>query len=126
MVSYLGELSLLDYKCVKFLPSMVASSVVFLARLMIRSKINPWVRVMSNLYVLILSLSMKETTELYLFQCSTLQHYTGYKAADLKDCILVLHDLYLGRRGGSLQVVREKYKQHKVFYQKCDFVILFC
>ncbi|KAL6216655.1 hypothetical protein ACLB2K_009876 [Fragaria x ananassa] len=90
LVSYLGELSLLDYKCVKFLPSMVASSVVFLARLMIRSKINPW--------------------------CSTLQHYTGYKAADLKDCVVVLHDLYLGRRGGLLQVVREKYKQHKFKY----------
>ncbi|XP_050364141.1 G2/mitotic-specific cyclin C13-1-like [Argentina anserina] len=86
LVSYLGELSLLDYKCVKFLPSLVASSVIFLARLM-RSNVNPW--------------------------CSTLQQCTGYKAADLKDCVLVLHDLYLGREGGSLQVVREKYKQHK-------------
>jgi cyclin A len=37
---------LLDYKCVKFLPSMVAASVIFLARLMIRSKMNPWVRVL--------------------------------------------------------------------------------
>lgn len=61
LVSYLAELSLLDYKCVKFLPSMVASSVVFLARLMIRSKMNPWVRVL-NLYMLILSLSMKAIT----------------------------------------------------------------
>ncbi|XP_062024125.1 putative cyclin-A3-1 [Rosa rugosa] len=90
LVSYLAELSLLDYKCVKFLPSMVASSVVFLARLMIRSKMNPW--------------------------CSTLQQYTGYIAADLKDCVLVLHDLYLGRRGGLLQVVREKYRQHEFKY----------
>lgn len=90
LVSYLAELSLLDYKCVKFLPSMVAASVIFLARLMIRSKMNPW--------------------------CSALQQYTGYKAADLRDCVLVLHDLYLGRRGGSLQVVRAKYKQHKFKY----------
>lgn len=57
---------------------------------------------------------------MYSFQCSALQQYTGYKAADLRDCVLVLHDLYLGRRGGSLQVVRAKYKQHKVFYKKCD------
>jgi hypothetical protein len=40
---YLAELSLLDYHCVKFLPSMVAASVVFLARFMLSPKTNPWV-----------------------------------------------------------------------------------
>ncbi|KAH8516409.1 hypothetical protein H0E87_004667 [Populus deltoides] len=84
---YLAELSLLDYNCVKFLPSLVAASVIFLTRFLMRPKTNPW--------------------------SSTLQQYTGYKAADLRECVLIIHDLYLSRRGGGLQAVREKYKQHK-------------
>jgi len=43
LCSYLAELSLLDYNCVKFLPSMVAASVVFLARFMLSPKTHPWV-----------------------------------------------------------------------------------
>ncbi|XP_011029106.1 PREDICTED: putative cyclin-A3-1 [Populus euphratica] len=84
---YLAELSLLDYNCVKYLPSLVAASVIFLTRFLMRPKTHPW--------------------------SSTLQQYTGYKATDLKDCVLIIHDLYLSRRGGGLQAVREKYKQHK-------------
>ncbi|TKY57865.1 putative cyclin-A3-1 [Spatholobus suberectus] len=84
---YLAELSLLDYNCVKFLPSLVAASVVFLARFMLSTKTHPW-----NL---------------------ALHQLTRYKPADLKECVLNIHDLYLSRRGGSLQAVREKYKQHK-------------
>ncbi|KAJ4851282.1 putative cyclin-A3-1 [Turnera subulata] len=87
---YLAELSLLDYNCIKFLPSMVAASVVFLARFMLDSKAHPW--------------------------NSALQLYTGYKPLDLKECVLILHDLYLSRRGGGLQAIREKYKQHKFKY----------
>lgn len=41
---YLAELSLLDYCCVKFLPSLVAASVVFLAKFIVRPKMHPWVR----------------------------------------------------------------------------------
>ncbi|XP_030538009.2 putative cyclin-A3-1 isoform X2 [Rhodamnia argentea] len=84
---YLAELSLLDYSCVKFLPSLVAASVTFLARFMVRPKTHPW------------SLA--------------LQQYSGYCPKDLKDCVQILHDLYLSRRGGSLPAVREKYRQHK-------------
>ncbi|KAK8581028.1 hypothetical protein V6N12_071274 [Hibiscus sabdariffa] len=84
---YLSELSLLDYGCVKFLPSIVASSVMFLARFIIQPKRHPW--------------------------SSAMQQYSGYKASDLKECVLIVHDLYLSRRGGALQAVREKYKQHK-------------
>jgi hypothetical protein len=51
----------------------------------------------------------------YIWQCSALANNSGYKPADLKECVLIIHDLYLSRRGGSLQAVREKYKQHKVF-----------
>ncbi|GFY95972.1 similar to CYCLIN A3;4 [Actinidia rufa] len=84
---YLAELSLLDYSCVKFLPSLVAASVIFLSRFTIRPKLHPW--------------------------SSTLQNFSGYKPADLKDCVLIVHALQLSKRGGSLAGVREKYKQHK-------------
>lgn len=40
---YLAELSLLDYGCVKFLPSMVAASVMFLAKLTLQPEEHPWV-----------------------------------------------------------------------------------
>ncbi|KAI3440379.1 Cyclin N-terminal domain-containing protein [Psidium guajava] len=84
---YLAELSLLDYACVKFLPSVVAASVTFLARYIVRPKSLPWT--------------------------SSLQRHSGYNVKDLKECVQIIHDLYLGRRGGSLQAVREKYRQHK-------------
>ncbi|GKA22611.1 G2/mitotic-specific cyclin C13-1-like protein [Tanacetum coccineum] len=41
---YLAELSLLEYICVKFLPSMVAASVTFLARFILKPKSHPLVR----------------------------------------------------------------------------------
>nr|QYW07159.1 cyclin A3-1 [Dimocarpus longan] len=84
---YLAELSLLDYSCVKFLPSLVAASVIYLSRFIMRPKVHPW--------------------------NSALQQYSGYKTSDIKECVLIIHDLYLSRRGGALQAVREKYKQHK-------------
>ncbi|KAI9201288.1 hypothetical protein LWI28_021148 [Acer negundo] len=74
---YLAELSLLDYSCVKFLPSLVAASVIYLARFITQPKVHPW-----NL---------------------TLQQYSGYKTSDIKECVLIIHDLYLSRRGGALQ-----------------------
>ncbi|KAM5565789.1 putative cyclin-A3-1 [Rosa sericea] len=89
LIYYLTDLSLVDYKLVKFLPSIIAASAVFLARVIItRSKMNPW--------------------------CPALQEYTGYKTVDLRECVLIIHDLYLGRRGGSLVAVRDKYKQTKL------------
>ncbi|XP_060189657.1 cyclin-A3-1-like [Lycium barbarum] len=38
---------------------------------------------------------------------------SGYRAADLKDCVLIIHDFQLNRRGSTLAAVRNKYKQHK-------------
>ncbi|KAJ8747974.1 hypothetical protein K2173_012947 [Erythroxylum novogranatense] len=87
---YLAELSLLDYNCLKFLPSLVAASVIFVARYILHPKKHPW-----NL---------------------VLQKYTRYKPSDLEECVRIVHDLYLSRRGGGLQAVREKYKQHKFKY----------
>ncbi|XP_065855934.1 cyclin-A3-2-like [Euphorbia lathyris] len=84
---YLAELSLLDFDCVKFLPSLVAASTIFLARFMIRPKMHPW--------------------------NSSLEQCTGYRPWDLKECVLIIHDLYLSRRGGELYAVRNKYKHYK-------------
>ncbi|XP_060173383.1 putative cyclin-A3-1 [Lycium barbarum] len=84
---YLAELSLLDYSCVKFLPSLVAAAVIFLSRFTLQPKSHPW--------------------SLALQSCS------GYKAADLKECVLIIHDLQLSKRGSTLAAVRDKYKLHK-------------
>ncbi|CAA0840690.1 Putative cyclin-A3-1 [Striga hermonthica] len=84
---YLAELSLLDYGCVKFLPSLVAASVIFLARFTLHPKQHPW------------SLA--------------LQRQSAYKASDLKECVHLIHDLQLSKKGGSLVAIREKYKQHR-------------
>ncbi|GMH23257.1 hypothetical protein Nepgr_025100 [Nepenthes gracilis] len=84
---YLAELSLLDYGCVKFLPSLVAASVVFVAKFTVNPRKHPW--------------------------NSTLQHYSRYKASELKECVLIVHDLQLSRKGGSFVAIRDKYKQHK-------------
>ncbi|KAK8938315.1 Cyclin-A3-1 [Platanthera guangdongensis] len=88
LASYLAELSLLDYECIRFLPSMVAASVVFLARFTVNTNIHPW--------------------------NSRLQQYTGYSSSDLKDCIHVLHDLQTKRKFSSLTAIRDKYKHNKV------------
>ncbi|KAK9756403.1 hypothetical protein RND81_01G094700 [Saponaria officinalis] len=93
---YLAELSLLDYGCVKFLPSTIAASVVFLAKFSIQPKEHPW--------------------------SSSLQHYTGYKPSDLKECVMRIQDLQLQKRGGSLEAIRNKYKQHKF---KCVSTLTF-
>ncbi|KAF7007926.1 hypothetical protein CFC21_022808 [Triticum aestivum] len=87
MGSYLTELSLLDYGCVRFLPSAVAASAVFVARLTLNPDSNPWSK--------------------------KLQSVTGYSASELKDCITAIHDLQLCRKGQSWNAIRDKYKQHR-------------
>ncbi|CAM0871906.1 unnamed protein product [Alopecurus aequalis] len=85
--SYLAELSLLDYDCIRFLPSVIAAACLFVARLTISPKTHPW-----NV---------------------TLQESTGYKVSDLKSCILRIHDLQLGRKYPNLKAVRGKYSERK-------------
>lgn len=36
-------------------------------------------------------------------------HYTGYKRADLTECVKQLHKMHRGAPSSSLQAVREKY-----------------
>ncbi|KAL8127007.1 G2/mitotic-specific cyclin C13-1-like [Apium graveolens] len=85
---YLAELSLLDYECIKFLPSLVAASVIFMARFTINSKMHPW--------------------------SSALQQYSGYKPSDLKECVLIIQELQLKKRGCSLMAIREKYAHRQL------------
>ncbi|KAL6013227.1 Cyclin [Asimina triloba] len=47
--NYLAELSLLDYICVRFMPSIIAASVVFLSRLTIHPKTHPWFKCVPSL-----------------------------------------------------------------------------
>ncbi|CAL9770847.1 unnamed protein product [Musa acuminata subsp. burmannicoides] len=85
--SYLAELSLLDYGCVKFLPSVVAAAAVFVARFTIDPKSHPWNK--------------------------KLEECTGYKVSDLKYCICAILDLQLSKKAASLVAIRDKYKQHR-------------
>ncbi|XP_020178035.1 G2/mitotic-specific cyclin C13-1 isoform X1 [Aegilops tauschii subsp. strangulata] len=87
MCCYLAELSLLDYDCIRFLPSAIVAACLFLARFTISPKIRPW-----NL---------------------TLQEKTGYKVSDLSSCILRIHDLQLGRHYSNLKAIRSKYSERK-------------
>lgn len=114
---YLAELSLLDYACVKFLPSSVAASVIFLARFITQPSKHPWVSwFLFTVDGIFLFLKCNYLARHLYLQTASLQRYSGYKPSEIEGCVLVLHDLYLSRRGGNLQAVREKYKQHKVLY----------
>ncbi|PUZ42267.1 hypothetical protein GQ55_9G570000 [Panicum hallii var. hallii] len=87
MCSYLAELSLLDYDCISYLPSVVAAACLFVARFTIRPKTHPW-----NL---------------------TLQHNTGYKVSDLQKSIFIIHELQLSIRCPDQKAIREKYEDPK-------------
>ncbi|NP_001234787.2 cyclin A3 [Solanum lycopersicum] len=84
---YLAELSLLDYSCVRFLPSMTAASAIFLSRFTVLPEVCPWT--------------------LALQQC------TGYKPSELKDCVLVIHELQSSLMEATGRALREKYMNHK-------------
>ncbi|XP_074302770.1 cyclin-A3-3-like [Silene latifolia] len=64
LCSYLAYVSLNNVEMVKFLPSLIAASVVFLAMFIIQPEKRSW--------------------------CSRLQNCTGYQAAELKECVLQL------------------------------------
>ncbi|XP_042429544.1 cyclin-A3-1-like [Zingiber officinale] len=87
MASYLAELSLMDYDCVQFLPSLVAASAIFLARFTLDPNSHPW--------------------------CRELEQSTRYCAADLTDCVHAIHNLQLKRKTESLAAIGEKYQHHE-------------
>lgn len=84
---YLAELSLLDYRCLRFLPSLLSASVIFLSRFTIQPVKHPW--------------SME------------LQCISGYTPSDLKECVLAIYQLQLKSRGSSSYAVKDKYMKHK-------------
>ncbi|GKE62840.1 cyclin, partial [Tanacetum coccineum] len=86
LANYLAELTLVEYSFVKFLPSLVAASAVFLAKWTIDQDEDPW--------------------------NATLEHYTSYKASELKVTVLALQDLQLNN-AASLRTIRQKYKHQK-------------
>ncbi|KAJ7553456.1 hypothetical protein O6H91_06G098800 [Diphasiastrum complanatum] len=85
--NYLAELTLVEYSFLQYLPSMVAASAVFLAKLTMDSERNPW--------------------------NTTLQHYTGYQPSVLKDCVQAMFELQCNTHNCTLPAIREKYRQHK-------------
>ncbi|XP_057504501.1 cyclin-A2-4 isoform X1 [Actinidia eriantha] len=89
LANYLAELTLVDYEFLKFLPSTIAASAVFLARWTLDQSGHPW--------------------------NATLEHYTNYKASDLKTPVHALQGLQLNTNGCPLNVIRAKYRQDKQF-----------
>ncbi|KAG8491726.1 hypothetical protein CXB51_015150 [Gossypium anomalum] len=87
LANYLAELSLVEYNFLKFLPSLIAASAVFLARWTLNQSVHPW--------------------------DPTLEHYTSYKASELKTTVLALEYLQLNTNGYSLNAIHDKYKQQK-------------
>ncbi|XP_042379790.1 cyclin-A2-1-like isoform X1 [Zingiber officinale] len=89
LANYLAELTLVEYSFLKFLPSVIAASAVFLARWTLQSHQtnHPW--------------------------NSTLEHYTCYKATDLKEAVLALRELQMNSKSSPLNAIREKYNQPK-------------
>ncbi|XP_031102495.1 cyclin-A2-1-like [Ipomoea triloba] len=87
MANYLAELTLIDYSFLKFLPSLIAASAVFLAQWTLDQSKHPW--------------------------NPTLEHYTRYKASELKTTVSALQDLQLNANQCSLKAICEKYKQPK-------------
>uniref|UniRef100_A0A7N0ZWS4 Cyclin N-terminal domain-containing protein n=1 Tax=Kalanchoe fedtschenkoi TaxID=63787 RepID=A0A7N0ZWS4_KALFE len=89
---YLAELSLLDYQLLRFLPSLIAASVVFVARCTVTPSQHPW------------------TIEL--------QQYSGYRPSELKECVHAIHKLQLSK-GRPWDAISEKFTQSR-FKQVAD------
>lgn len=50
----------------------------------------------------------------YFWQNPILEHYTKYKASELKATVLTLQDLQLNSKDSSLNAIRDKYRKEKV------------
>ncbi|KAJ4881666.1 Cyclin-A1-1 [Raphanus sativus] len=87
MASYIAELSLLEYTMLSHPPSLLAASAIFLAKYILDPTRRPW--------------------------NSTLQHYTQYRAMELRGCVKDLQRLSSNAHVSTLPAVREKYSQHK-------------
>lgn len=87
LTHYLAELSLLDYSSIRYLPSMIAASAVFLAGLNLQPESNPW--------------------------CAALGQCSNYSPSDLRDCVNSLHALQINKKTSISTAIGEKYKQNR-------------
>ncbi|KAK4769353.1 hypothetical protein SAY86_027503 [Trapa natans] len=87
LANFLAELTLIEYSFLKFLPSLVAASSIFLARWTLNPSDHPW--------------------------NPTLEHYTCHKASELKTAVLAMEDLQWNTSVCPLNSIREKYRQPK-------------
>ncbi|CAA0404766.1 unnamed protein product [Arabidopsis thaliana] len=87
LANYFAELTLTEYTFLRFLPSLIAASAVFLARWTLDQSNHPWNK--------------------------TLQHYTRYETSALKNAVLAMEDLQLNTSGSTLIAIRTKYNQQK-------------
>ncbi|CAL4892096.1 unnamed protein product [Urochloa decumbens] len=87
LANYLAELTLIDYGFLKFLPSEVAASSVFLARWTLNQSDHPW--------------------------NPTLEYYTSYKSSNIRMCVCALQELQHNTSDCPLKSIREKYGQQK-------------
>ncbi|KAG7551888.1 Cyclin N-terminal [Arabidopsis thaliana x Arabidopsis arenosa] len=87
LANYFAELTLTEYTFLRFLPSLIAASAVFLARWTLDQSNHPW--------------------------NPTLQHYTRYETCALKNAVLAMEDLQLNTSGSTLIAIRTKYNQQK-------------
>eukprot|EP00890_Picochlorum_soloecismus_P002071 jgi/Picsp_1/2865/NSC_01090-R1_protein len=85
LVSYLAELTLMDYSMLNYLPSQVAASCVLLG-LFLMGKPR-W--------------------------STTLMHYSSYVPKDLKPCVQAIHRMFLNSKNSALPASREKYASSK-------------
>ncbi|KAM0011474.1 putative cyclin domain-containing protein [Helianthus debilis subsp. tardiflorus] len=84
LAKYLAELTLVEYGFLRFLPSLIAASAVFLAKWTLDQIEHPW--------------------------NPTLEHYTNYKASELKTTVLAMQTMQHNNEA-SLQAIRQKYRQ---------------
>lgn len=87
LANYLAELTLLDFSFLKYLPSLIAASAVFLARWTLDQSAFPW--------------------------DPTLEHYTRYKPQDLKAIATAMQHLQSNTSNCPLNAIRDKYKQQR-------------
>lgn len=95
LTNYLAELSLPDYDSIKFRASMIAAAALNLARQTLQKR---------------LQLSPKEIWN------ADLQHYTGFKAPELEECVRHMQTLHANSKTGNLQAVHEKYSHTKTYH----------
>ncbi|CAH8258455.1 unnamed protein product [Arabidopsis lyrata] len=87
LACYLTELSLLDYAMLRYAPSLVAASAVFLAQYILHPSRKPW--------------------------NATLEHYTSYRAKHMEACVKNLLQLCNEKPSSDVVAIRKKYSQHK-------------